>query len=68
MTVAQPEGFSMKAVVQGGDIAEPLRDRDTLGRVAAGNVVDHSTGVTIVEAGTMFDEKLVDLIDNSDCG
>ena len=58
------EGFSMKAVVQGGDITEPLRDR-ILGRVAAEDVVDHSTGVTIVEAGTMFDEKLVDLIDNS---
>ncbi|SSY70541.1 DNA-directed RNA polymerase subunit beta' [Alysiella crassa] len=58
------EGFSMKAVVQGGDIIEPLRDR-ILGRVAAEDVVDHSTGVTIVEAGTMFDEKLVDLIDNS---
>ncbi len=58
------EGFNMKAVVQGGDIIEPLGDR-ILGRVAAEDVVDHSTGVTIVEAGTLFDEKLIELISRS---
>lgn len=58
------EGFSMKAVVQGGDIIEPLRDR-ILGRVTATDVIDPSTGSTLIEAGTLLDEKLVDLIDNS---
>ncbi|MDO5357465.1 MAG: DNA-directed RNA polymerase subunit beta', partial [Conchiformibius sp.] len=58
------EGFFMKAVVQGGDIIEPLRER-ILGRVAATDVVDPSTGVTLVEAGTLLDEKLVDMIDGS---
>ena len=58
------EGFSMKAVVQGGDIIEPLRDR-ILGRVTATDVIDPNTGSTLIEAGTLLDEKLVDLIDNS---
>lgn len=58
------EGFFMKAVVQGGDIIEPLRER-ILGRVVAADVVDPSTGTTLVESGTLLDEKLVDLIDNS---
>ena len=58
------EGFAMKAVVQGGDIIEALRDR-ILGRVTATDVVDPNSGATIIEAGTLLDEKLVDLIDNS---
>ncbi|RRD90593.1 DNA-directed RNA polymerase subunit beta' [Conchiformibius steedae] len=58
------EGFSMKAVVQGGDIIESLRER-ILGRVAAADVVDPSSGATLVEAGTLLDERLVDLIDAS---
>lgn len=58
------DGFVMKAVVQGGDVIEPLRDR-ILGRVTAADVVDPSTGETLVEAGTMLSEVLVDLIDNS---
>ena len=58
------EGFAMKAVVQGGDIIEALRDR-ILGRVTATDVVDPNSGATIIESGTLLDEKLVDLIDNS---
>ncbi|MDF7675366.1 DNA-directed RNA polymerase subunit beta' [Neisseriaceae bacterium ESL0693] len=58
------DGFVMKAVLQGGDIIESLRDR-VLGRVTAEDVVDPSTGETIVEAGTLLNESLVDLIDNS---
>ena len=58
------DGFVMKAVVQGGDVIEALRDR-ILGRVTAQDVVDPSTGSTLVEAGTMLNEQLVDLIDNS---
>ena len=58
------DGFVMKAVVQGGDVIETLRDR-ILGRVAAADVVDPSTGVTLVEAGAMLTEQMIDLIDNS---
>ena len=58
------DGFVMKAVVQGGDVIEPLRDR-ILGRVAAQDIVDPATNETLVEAGTMLSEQLVDLIDNS---
>ena len=58
------DGFVMKAVVQGGDVIEPLRDR-ILGRVTAADVVDPSTGETLVETGTMLNEAMVDMIDNS---
>ena len=58
------DGFVMKAVVQGGDVIEALRDR-ILGRVTASDVVDPSTGETLVEAGTLLTEKLVDMIDQS---
>lgn len=58
------DGFVMKAVVQGGDVIEPLRDR-ILGRVTAADVVDPSGGETLVEAGTLLNEQLVDLIDQS---
>ena len=58
------DGFVMKAVVQGGDVIEALRER-ILGRVTASDVVDPSTGETLVEAGTLLNEKLVDLIDHS---
>ena len=58
------DGFVMKAVVQGGDVIEALRDR-ILGRVTASDVVDPSSGETLVEAGTLLTEKLVDMIDQS---
>ena len=58
------DGFVMKAVVQGGDIIEALRDR-ILGRVAANDIVDPVSGATLVEAGTLLTEQHVDLIDNS---
>lgn len=58
------DGFEMKAVVHGGDVIEPLRDR-ILGRVTATEVVDPVTKEVIVEAGTLIDELTVDLIDNS---
>ncbi|QEY25694.1 DNA-directed RNA polymerase subunit beta' [Neisseria zalophi] len=58
------DGFVMKAVVQGGDVIEPLRDR-ILGRVTASDVIDPSSGETLVEAGTLLNEQLVDIIDQS---
>ncbi|KJV24856.1 DNA-directed RNA polymerase subunit beta' [Aquitalea magnusonii] len=56
-------GFTMKAVLQGGDVIEALRDR-ILGRVTAVDVVDPSTGETVLEAGTLLDEHMVDVIDS----
>ncbi len=55
-------GMLMKALVEGGDVVEPLRDR-ILGRVTALDVVHPDTGETVIEAGTLLNEDLVDLID-----
>ena len=55
-------GMFMKALVEGGDVVEPLRDR-ILGRVAAADVVNPDTGETVIDAGTLLDEATVDLID-----
>jgi DNA-directed RNA polymerase subunit beta' len=55
-------GMVMKALVEGGDVVEPLRDR-ILGRVAAFDVIHPDTGETVVDAGTLLDEAKVDLID-----
>ncbi len=56
------DGVVMKALVEGGDVIEPLRER-ILGRVAANDVVDLSSGKTIHAAGVMLDEDAVDKID-----
>ena len=55
-------GMVMKALVEGGDVVEPLRDR-ILGRVAAFDVIHPDTGETVIEATTLLDEAKVDLID-----
>ena len=55
-------GMFMKALVEGGDVVEPLRDR-ILGRVAAFDVIHPDTGETVIDAGELLDEAKVDLID-----
>jgi DNA-directed RNA polymerase subunit beta' len=55
-------GMFMKALVEGGDVVEPLRDR-ILGRVAAFDVIHPDTGETVIDAGDLLDEAKVDLID-----
>ncbi|KPC51466.1 DNA-directed RNA polymerase subunit beta' [Amantichitinum ursilacus] len=55
-------GVTMKAVVQGGDVIEALRDR-ILGRVAAVDIVDPASQETAIEAGTILGEDEVDQID-----
>ena len=55
-------GMVMKALVEGGDVVEPLRDR-ILGRVAAFDVIHPDTGETVIDAGDLLDESKVDLID-----
>lgn len=55
-------GYTMKAVLDGGEVIEPLRDR-ILGRVAAVDIVNPDTQESVVVAGTLLDEDTVDLID-----
>ncbi len=55
-------GFLMKALIEGGEVVEPLRDR-ILGRVTTDDLVHPDTQETVIEAGVMLDEDLVDLIE-----
>ncbi|MEB2353504.1 MAG: DNA-directed RNA polymerase subunit beta', partial [Burkholderiaceae bacterium] len=54
-------GVSMKALIEGGEVIEALRDR-ILGRVAAVDVIHPETQETVFEAGTLLDEDAVDEI------
>ncbi|WP_019447983.1 DNA-directed RNA polymerase subunit beta' [Cupriavidus sp. BIS7] len=56
-------GVAMKALVEGGEVIEALRDR-ILGRVTVADVVNPETQETAIETGTLLDEDLVELIDN----
>src|SRR3546814_10586152 len=49
-------GYSMKALLEGGEVIEPLRDR-ILGRVAAIDIVNPETQETALTAGTLLDER-----------
>ncbi len=55
-------GYTMKALVEGGEVIEHLHDR-ILGRVVAVDVIHPDTHETVIEAGTLLDEDLVELID-----
>jgi DNA-directed RNA polymerase subunit beta' len=52
----------MKALVEGGEVIEALRER-ILGRVAASDVVNPETSETLYEAGTLLNEDMVDNIE-----
>ncbi|NMF96517.1 DNA-directed RNA polymerase subunit beta' [Aromatoleum toluolicum] len=56
-------GFVMKALIEGGEVIEPLRER-ILGRVCAEDVVNPDSQETVIEAGTLLDENAVDLIES----
>ncbi|GAB3766201.1 DNA-directed RNA polymerase subunit beta' [Ramlibacter monticola] len=53
------EGSLMRAIVEGGEVIESLRDR-ILGRVAAEDVLHPETRAMIVPAGRILDEDAVD--------
>jgi len=56
------EGFTMKALVEGGEVVEALRER-ILGRVSANDVSHPETGLTLYPAGTLFSEDEVETIE-----
>ena len=56
-------GFAMKALIEGGEVVEPLRER-ILGRVVASEVLDPDTQEILFEAGMLLDEDAVDTIES----
>jgi len=55
-------GFVMKALVEGGEVVEPLRER-ILGRVTAADTLIPDTQDVLYSAGTLLDEDAVDTIE-----
>jgi DNA-directed RNA polymerase subunit beta' len=55
-------GTGMKAIVEGGEVIEPLRER-ILGRVVSADVVNPETAETVYEAGVLLDETAVERIE-----
>ena len=55
-------GVSMKALIEGGEVVEPLRER-ILGRVTAMDVIHPESQETLFEAGTLLNEEEVDAIE-----
>jgi DNA-directed RNA polymerase subunit beta' len=55
-------GVTMKALIEGGEVIEALRER-ILGRVTIADVVNPETDETVIETGSLIDEDLCDLID-----
>jgi DNA-directed RNA polymerase subunit beta' len=55
-------GTLMRAIVEGGEVIESLRER-ILGRVAAEDVVNPETRAVLVKAGIMLDEDAIDDIE-----
>ncbi len=56
------EGLTMTPIIEGGDIIAPLGDR-VLGRILVDDVVDEQTGETMVPAGTMINESMVEVLE-----
>jgi len=55
-------GVAMKALVEGGEVIEPLRER-ILGRSCAAEIVNPETQATLFEAGTLLGEDEVEQIE-----
>ena len=58
------QGMALKALVEGGEVVEPLRER-ILGRVTAADVVNQESGEVVFESGVLLDEAAVDTIESS---
>src|SRR5437763_1939162 len=57
-------GMNMRALVEGGEVIESLRDR-ILGRVTAIEVTHPETQETLLPAGEMLDEDSLDTLENA---
>jgi DNA-directed RNA polymerase subunit beta' len=57
-------GMNMRALVEGGEVIESLRDR-VLGRVAAIDVVHPETQASLLPAGSMLDEDTLDVLEQA---
>ncbi|HVY05166.1 MAG TPA: DNA-directed RNA polymerase subunit beta' [Burkholderiales bacterium] len=57
------QGVAMKALIEGGEVVEPLRDR-ILGRVAANDVIDPESSRVLYPAGMLLDEEAVEQIES----
>ena len=55
-------GVEMRALVEGGEVIQALRDR-VLGRVTATDVVNPDTHEVVLAAGTLLDERACDKLD-----
>ncbi|MBO3702170.1 MAG: DNA-directed RNA polymerase subunit beta' [Candidatus Accumulibacter sp.] len=55
-------GVTRKALIEGGEVIEAIRER-VLGRVTAADVIDPDSDETIIEQGTLICEDHCDLID-----
>jgi DNA-directed RNA polymerase subunit beta' len=55
-------GFVMKALVEGGEVVEPLRER-ILGRVTAADIINPESQNVLYAAGSLLDEDSVDTIE-----
>ena len=55
-------GFALKALIEGGEVIEPLRER-ILGRVLAAELINPETQDVLYEAGFLLDEDAVDAIE-----
>jgi DNA-directed RNA polymerase subunit beta' len=55
-------GQLMRAIVEGGEVIESLRDR-ILGRTAAEDVVHPETRAVLAKAGEMLDEDMIDVFE-----
>ena len=53
------EGSLMRAIVEGGEVIESLRDR-VLGRTTAEDVIHPETRALVLQAGVLLDEDLID--------
>ena len=68
MVVVDPDcgttaGLTMKPIIEGGDVVEPLRER-VLGRVVAADIMKPSDEKQcLLEAGTLLDEHMVDMLE-----
>jgi len=57
-------GSLMRAIVEGGEVVESLRER-VLGRVAAEDVLHPETRAVITPAGTLLDENTLDALESA---